>query len=120
MACSIKLLYNLYHLNKFGGMLVWILLMCDQFVSCVSSSSARPPHSSVARGRLPAVTAWYEGRGTPNLFILGTSAHSRDYRMSAGGFIHGFRYTGLLFTHPLCKKENTMSKANVLLKSLGE
>ncbi|KAL7850585.1 hypothetical protein SRHO_G00199340 [Serrasalmus rhombeus] len=54
---------------------------------------ARLPHSTCARGRLPAVTAWYEGRGTSNLFILGTAAHSRDYRTSAGGFIHGFRYT---------------------------
>lgn len=57
-------------------------------------SSARPPSSEGARGRLPGVTAWYEGRGTPDLFVLGTAAHSRDYRSSAGGFIHGFRYTG--------------------------
>uniref|UniRef100_A0A8C8IMP2 FAD-dependent oxidoreductase domain-containing protein 2 n=1 Tax=Oncorhynchus tshawytscha TaxID=74940 RepID=A0A8C8IMP2_ONCTS len=57
------------------------------------SSSARPPSSEGARGRLPGVTAWYEGRGTPDLFVLGTAAHSRDYRSSAGGFIHGFRYT---------------------------
>uniref|UniRef100_A0A8C8JV81 FAD-dependent oxidoreductase domain-containing protein 2 n=1 Tax=Oncorhynchus tshawytscha TaxID=74940 RepID=A0A8C8JV81_ONCTS len=49
--------------------------------------------SEGARGRLPGVTAWYEGRGTPDLFVLGTAAHSRDYRSSAGGFIHGFRYT---------------------------
>ncbi|XP_021411930.2 FAD-dependent oxidoreductase domain-containing protein 2-like [Oncorhynchus mykiss] len=71
-------------------------------VKCVSvcpndtvnlSSSARPPSSEGARGRLPGVTAWYEGRGTPDLFLLGTAAHSRDYRSSAGGFIHGFRYT---------------------------
>ena len=57
-------------------------------------SSARPANSDVARGRMPAVTPWYEGRGTPGLFVLGTAAHSRDYRSSAGGFIHGFRYTG--------------------------
>lgn len=58
--------------------------------------SAQPPQSSGARGRLPGVSAWYEGRGTPNLFVLGTAAHSRDYRLSAGGFVHGFRYTGEL------------------------
>ncbi|XP_026859127.1 FAD-dependent oxidoreductase domain-containing protein 2 [Electrophorus electricus] len=63
-----------------------------RFNFSVFDGSACPPHSSTARGRLPAVTAWYEGRGTPNLFILGTAAHSRDYRMSAGGFVHGFRY----------------------------
>ncbi|CAL9693465.1 unnamed protein product [Knipowitschia caucasica] len=52
-----------------------------------------PPSSENARGRLPAVTAWYEGKNTPGLFVLGTAAHSRDYRSSAGGFVHGFRYT---------------------------
>lgn len=40
------------------------------------------------------MTAWYEGKDTPGLFVLGTAAHSRDYRSSAGGFVHGFRYTG--------------------------
>ncbi|XP_046721793.1 FAD-dependent oxidoreductase domain-containing protein 2 isoform X3 [Silurus meridionalis] len=64
-----------------------------RFNFTIFNVSACPPRSSVARGRMPTVTAWYEGRGTPNLFILGTAAHSRDYRMSAGGFIHGFRYT---------------------------
>lgn len=64
-----------------------------RFNFSIFDGSARPPQSSSARGRLPGVTAWYEGRGTPNMFVLGTAAHSRDYRMSAGGFIHGFRYT---------------------------
>ncbi|XP_022529339.1 FAD-dependent oxidoreductase domain-containing protein 2 [Astyanax mexicanus] len=64
-----------------------------RFNFSIYDGSARLLHSSCARGRLPALTAWYEGRGTPNLFVLGTAAHSRDYRMSAGGFIHGFRYT---------------------------
>ncbi|KAL4658004.1 FAD-dependent oxidoreductase domain-containing protein 2 [Arapaima gigas] len=50
-------------------------------------------HGGMARGRLPAVTAWYEGKRTPGLFVLGAASHSRDYRLSAGGFIHGFRYT---------------------------
>lgn len=72
-------------------------LLCQQ-VSSVSvfliKSSACPPNSENAKGRLPAVTAWYEGKNTPGLFVLGTAAHSRDYRSSAGGFIHGFRYTG--------------------------
>ncbi|KAI1883999.1 hypothetical protein AGOR_G00221870 [Albula goreensis] len=64
-----------------------------RFNFSIFDNSARPQPSKGARGRLPAVTAWYEGKGTPGLFILGTAAHSRDYRASAGGFIHGFRYT---------------------------
>uniref|UniRef100_A0AAZ3PH57 Uncharacterized protein n=1 Tax=Oncorhynchus tshawytscha TaxID=74940 RepID=A0AAZ3PH57_ONCTS len=68
-------------------------ILTDQRGLDYTCSSARPPSSEGARGRLPGVTAWYEGRGTPDLFVLGTAAHSRDYRSSAGGFIHGFRYT---------------------------
>ncbi|KAM6957111.1 FAD-dependent oxidoreductase domain-containing protein 2 [Aplochiton taeniatus] len=64
-----------------------------RFNFSIFDGSARPPSSEGARGRLPGVTAWYEGRGTSGLFVLGTAAHSRDYRSSAGGFIHGFRYT---------------------------
>ncbi|KAF7658077.1 hypothetical protein LDENG_00017590 [Lucifuga dentata] len=64
-----------------------------RFNFSIFDGSACPPSSEVAKGRLPGVTAWYEGRGTPGLFLLGTAAHSRDYRSSAGGFIHGFRYT---------------------------
>uniref|UniRef100_A0A671QY96 FAD-dependent oxidoreductase domain-containing protein 2-like n=1 Tax=Sinocyclocheilus anshuiensis TaxID=1608454 RepID=A0A671QY96_9TELE len=64
-----------------------------RFNFSIFDGSARPPQSSGARGRLPGITAWYEGRGMPNMFVLGTAAHSRDYRMSAGGFVHGFRYT---------------------------
>lgn len=64
-----------------------------RFNFSIFDGCARPAQSSGARGRLPGVTAWYEGRGTPNMFVLGTAAHSRDYRMSAGGFVHGFRYT---------------------------
>lgn len=57
-------------------------------------SCSRPPNSENAKGRLPQLTPWYEGVNTPDLFVLGTAAHSRDYRASAGGFVHGFRYTG--------------------------
>lgn len=64
-----------------------------KFNFSIFDKSACPPRSENARGRLPAVTAWYEGKNTPGLFVLGTAAHSRDYRASAGGFVHGFRYT---------------------------
>lgn len=64
-----------------------------KFNFSIFDRSACPPRSENARGRLPAVTAWYEGKNTPGLFVLGTAAHSRDYRSSAGGFVHGFRYT---------------------------
>ncbi|XP_068192921.1 FAD-dependent oxidoreductase domain-containing protein 2 isoform X2 [Antennarius striatus] len=64
-----------------------------RFNFSIFDSSARPPKSDNAKGRLPGLTPWYEGKNTPGLFVLGTASHSRDYRQSAGGFIHGFRYT---------------------------
>ncbi|XP_029014406.1 FAD-dependent oxidoreductase domain-containing protein 2 [Betta splendens] len=64
-----------------------------RFNFSVFDGSARLPPSENAKGRLPAVTAWYEGEDAPGLFVLGTASHSRDYRSSAGGFVHGFRYT---------------------------
>ncbi|XP_075999253.1 FAD-dependent oxidoreductase domain-containing protein 2 [Genypterus blacodes] len=64
-----------------------------RFNFTIFDDSACPPKGQSARGRLPGLTAWYEGQGTPGLFVIGNSAHSRDYRASAGGFIHGFRYT---------------------------
>ncbi|XP_044038354.1 FAD-dependent oxidoreductase domain-containing protein 2 isoform X2 [Siniperca chuatsi] len=64
-----------------------------KFNFSIFDSSTCPPNSENAKGRLPGVTAWYEGKNTPGLFVLGTAGHSRDYRSSAGGFIHGFRYT---------------------------
>lgn len=44
--------------------------------------------------KYPLIKASYESKGSRGLFILGTASHSVDYRKSAGGFIHGFRYTG--------------------------
>ncbi|XP_023813525.1 FAD-dependent oxidoreductase domain-containing protein 2 [Oryzias latipes] len=64
-----------------------------RFNFSIFDSSASPPNSENAKGRLPGITAWYEGKDSPGLFVLGTASHSRDYRASAGGFIHGFRYT---------------------------
>lgn len=43
--------------------------------------------------KYPLIRASYEAKGSRGLFVLGTASHSVDYRKSAGGFIHGFRYT---------------------------
>ncbi|XP_068575245.1 FAD-dependent oxidoreductase domain-containing protein 2 isoform X2 [Cebidichthys violaceus] len=85
-----------YHIDNFSMRKPY-----DRVISCLGfrfnfsifDSSARPMNSDNAKGRLPRLTAWYEGENTPGLFVLGTAAHSRDYRSSAGGFVHGFRYT---------------------------
>ncbi|CAB1433418.1 unnamed protein product [Pleuronectes platessa] len=85
-----------YHIDNFSMRKPYdrvIRCLGFRFNFSVFDSSACPPNSDNAKGRLPGVTAWYEGKSTPGLFVLGTAAHSRDHRQSAGGFIHGFRYT---------------------------
>lgn len=49
------------------------------------------------RGRAkkyPKINYNYESVDNPGMFFAGTATHSLDFRKSAGGFIHGFRYTG--------------------------
>lgn len=85
-----------YHIDNFSMRKPYdrvIRCLGFRFNFSVFDSSACPPISDNAKGRLPGVTPWYEGMNTPGLFVLGTAAHSRDYRSSAGGFVHGFRYT---------------------------
>uniref|UniRef100_A0A8D0H2I6 FAD-dependent oxidoreductase domain-containing protein 2 n=1 Tax=Sphenodon punctatus TaxID=8508 RepID=A0A8D0H2I6_SPHPU len=43
--------------------------------------------------KYPLIKPSYEARATRGFFVLGTASHSVDFRKSAGGFIHGFRYT---------------------------
>lgn len=45
------------------------------------------------KGKYPQITPGYEVIGVPGLYVAGTLSHSLDFRRSAGGFIHGFRYT---------------------------
>ena len=41
-----------------------------------------------------AINPNYESVDYPGMFVAGTASHSLDFRKSAGGFIHGYRYTG--------------------------
>lgn len=43
--------------------------------------------------KYPRITYQYESPEIPGIFYAGTNTHSLDYRRSAGGFIHGFRYS---------------------------
>jgi len=44
-------------------------------------------------GKYPALKDSYESANVNNLFFAGTLSHAHDYKKSAGGFVHGFRYT---------------------------
>ncbi|PIK57695.1 putative FAD-dependent oxidoreductase domain-containing protein 2, partial [Apostichopus japonicus] len=45
-------------------------------------------------GKYPNIKPDYGAEGIPGMYFAGTNSHSLDFRKSAGGFIHGFRYTG--------------------------
>ncbi|KAK9399976.1 FAD-dependent oxidoreductase domain-containing protein 2-like [Crotalus adamanteus] len=50
-------------------------------------------HGKGSKKKYPLIKPSYEAKATRGLFLLGTASHSVDFRKSAGGFIHGFRYT---------------------------
>nr|XP_040134468.1 FAD-dependent oxidoreductase domain-containing protein 2 isoform X2 [Ictidomys tridecemlineatus] len=64
-----------------------------RFDFSIFNQSLRLSSGSEFSKKYPLIRASYESKGSRGLFILGTASHSVDYRKSAGGFIHGFRYT---------------------------
>lgn len=63
-----------------------------KFDRSIFSKSIRPKKSK-HHGKYPEIKANYEFTSSPNMYLTGAAAHSLDFRKSAGGFIHGFRYT---------------------------
>ena len=63
-------------------------------LSHFSSSSLQD--KSYRKSKYPGIKHNYESQTVPGLYFAGTVTHSLDYRKSAGGFIHGFRYSGKL------------------------
>ena len=53
-----------------------------------------PSHPKSRKAKYPKIDHGYESADYPGLYYAGAVTHSLDYRKSAGGFIHGFRYTG--------------------------
>ena len=48
--------------------------------------------------KYPETNYKYESINNKNLFFIGSLMHSKDFKKSSGGFIHGFRYLIKLFT----------------------
>ncbi|CAL1532638.1 unnamed protein product [Lymnaea stagnalis] len=71
-----------------------VVIRCTGFTFDASIFNAthisRPPGKAK---KYPAINHAYESIDFPGLFVAGTASHSLDLRKSAGGFIHGFRYT---------------------------
>jgi len=49
--------------------------------------------------KYPEINHRYESVNNPNLYFIGALMHSHDYKISSGGFIHGFRYLIDYFFH---------------------
>ncbi|XP_071105479.1 FAD-dependent oxidoreductase domain-containing protein 2-like [Haliotis cracherodii] len=73
----------------------------DKIIRCLGfdfDDSIFTNSSRVSRGKgrskkYPLIKHNYESVEVPGMFFAGTNTHSLDHRKSAGGFIHGFRYT---------------------------
>lgn len=60
------------------------------------------------KAKYPKIDYGYESVDHRGLYFIGTVTHSLDLRKSAGGFIHGFRYTGQFFFNIRQTKKNCM------------
>lgn len=47
--------------------------------------------------KYPSIKYNYESTNNPHLYFIGSLMHSNDFKISSGGFIHGFRYLLQLF-----------------------
>lgn len=65
-----------------------------KFDFSIFDNTTKPRPSRGKRSKkYPAIKPSYESTSIPRLYFAGTNTHSVDFRKSAGGFIHGFRYT---------------------------
>lgn len=80
-------------------------------------------HGKGSKKKYPLIKPSYEAKATRGLFVLGTASHSVDFRKSAGGFIHGFRYTGerkdISWQCGKQKMLSLLAKTSLLLKRPG-
>lgn len=63
------------------------------FDDSIFQNDTVPEHGRGRAKKYPLITPGYESVNLPGVFFAGTASHSLDFRKSAGGFIHGFRYT---------------------------
>lgn len=82
-------------------------------------SSTKPQRAKGRRSKYPAIQHTYESVTIPGLYFAGTVTHSLDYRKSAGGFIHGFRYTGKSYSGEYSQKENSGQQRPFGLRRCG-
>ncbi|XP_057310972.1 FAD-dependent oxidoreductase domain-containing protein 2-like [Hydractinia symbiolongicarpus] len=70
------------------------ILRCTgfKFDRSIYSPEVRPNKSPIG-AKYPHIYGNYESTKSKGMFFTGVATHSLDWRVSAGGFIHGFRYS---------------------------
>ena len=71
------------------------------FASSAKPQMERPGEITKRGGKYPSMTAAYESTNVAGLYFAGALSHALDFGQSAGGFIHGFRYTSRALTRYL-------------------
>ena len=75
-----------------------IILQYDHIIACtgfrfdnsIFAPEIRP--EMCPNNKLPLMSCEWESTTAPDLFFAGTITHSRDYRKTMSGFVHGFRH----------------------------
>eukprot|EP00041_Stephanoeca_diplocostata_P017752 m.364396 g.364396 ORF g.364396 m.364396 type:complete len:381 (-) comp20808_c0_seq36:3472-4614(-) len=62
-------------------------------------------------GRFPVMTHELESTNIPGLYFAGAITHGKDFKRSAGGFIHGFRYNARFLARLLQVRHSCLTLA---------
>lgn len=81
--------------------------------------STKPIRGYGRKRKFPLVNADYEFVNVPGMYILGAAGHSLDFRKAAGGFIHGFRYTGNVYPAHLLDLALDITDINFVKKKIS-
>jgi hypothetical protein len=60
-------------------------------------------------GKYPKLNPYYESVNVKRLYFAGSLMHGHDFRKSAGGFIHGFRYSIMMLNNIINWREHGVS-----------
>ncbi|CAK0798717.1 unnamed protein product [Prorocentrum cordatum] len=91
------------------------VIRCFGWAMDTSIFDASVPVSTSHAGKYPEITAGWEVRGVPGLYVAGTLTHSLDFRRSAGGFVHGFRYSARALFRLLEEKNHGVAWPSTLI-----
>lgn len=72
-----------------------------KFDEDIFNQSMKFSHPKGRTNKFISIHPNYESVDYQGMFVAGTASHSLDFRKSAGGFIHGYRYTARALFHLL-------------------